>query len=153
MDWYGFTRKYVWDESKTPYFTPVARLNRSQAHKELFFYSFMLALLFGMVLMGALKELRSADVTMGTLAWAVYALLMIGAAVLLSWRKSSTAAVLCASAPLAVLAHFFISGFQPGQGVFDKVLLFGFLLLWLRYVWRTLNITRAYPDLPPPETD
>ena len=147
MDWYGFTRKYVWDESKTPYFTSVAQLNRVQAHKELFFYAFMLALLFGMVFMGALKALIGTAHT-GALVWAVYALLIICSAVWLSWRKSSSAAWMCATAPLSVLAHFAVSGFQPGQGVFDKVLLLGFVLLWLRYAWRTLRIARAYPDLP-----
>jgi hypothetical protein len=31
MDWEKQFKKYVWDDDKTPYFTPVSRLNRRQA--------------------------------------------------------------------------------------------------------------------------
>lgn len=31
MDWEKHFKKYVWDDDKTPYFTPVLKLNRRQA--------------------------------------------------------------------------------------------------------------------------
>jgi hypothetical protein len=88
---------------------------------------------------------------LASLGWLAYALLVIVAAVDLIWRKSLLAALVCASAPLAVLVHFAINGFHAEFGLVDKLLLTGFVLLWLRYVWRTLRIARSYPQLPAAE--
>ena len=147
MDWYTFVRKYVWDDTRTPYFTSAARLSRSQAHKELFFYVSLLAMLFVMVFVGAFIDLMH-NFHFTSLGWFVYALVVLGAAVWLGLRKSLRAALLCASAPLAVLVHFAFNGFHPNLGALDKLLLLGFVILWLRYAWRTLAIAKVYTNLP-----
>ena len=46
MGWYEYVRKYVWDDEKTPYFTGVAKLSRTQADKEIFAYAVLAGFLF-----------------------------------------------------------------------------------------------------------
>ena len=33
MSWDKYVKKYVWDDDKTPYFTPAQKLNKSQADR------------------------------------------------------------------------------------------------------------------------
>jgi len=43
----NFLKRYVWDPETTPYFTAIAKLSRSQADSELFFFAIMASVLFG----------------------------------------------------------------------------------------------------------
>lgn len=54
MNLYAFFRKYVWDENKTPYFIPVARLSRTQARNELFTVAVLLAMFTLVIAVAAL---------------------------------------------------------------------------------------------------
>ena len=46
MSWDKQFRKYVWDADKTPYFTPVSKLNRRQAGNESYIYTLFIGTLF-----------------------------------------------------------------------------------------------------------
>jgi Flp pilus assembly protein protease CpaA len=59
------------------------------------------------------------------------------------------AAAYCATGPVAGLLYCLYFGFHPNiVGAGDKVLIVVLLLLWARYNFRVLAITRGFPDMP-----
>ena len=48
-NWEKWTKKYVWDENKTPFFIPVDKLTKLQAGKELFLYVVFVGTPFGLI--------------------------------------------------------------------------------------------------------
>ena len=103
LNWEKFVKRYVWNDERTPYLTRVANLTRVQAHYELFGYSLLMSVLFGvlsvMTLSGKLPHGGAAIVP-------VYAFTVCCAAVILGFTRHPWAALWCAGAPLAVLAYF-----------------------------------------------
>ena len=45
MSWEKLTKKYVWNDAKTPYFVRVASMNQAQAGYEILAYAIFLAVL------------------------------------------------------------------------------------------------------------
>ena len=62
--------------------------------------------------------------------------------------KSSAAAYVCASAPLAALLYFFLKGFPSGLGTIDKWVLVAVALGLLGYSIRVVTMAKAYPNMP-----
>ena len=151
LDWVSLFKRYVGDDIKTPYFVPVGRFTRVQARNEIFVYTLFMGVLFGVIGVAALSPtLPHGD----TLSVSLYAFLIVGAAVVFGVSKHPAAAAICASAPVAALIYFVAFGFHPSAGPADKVLQVVFALLWLRYSWRILQITRAWPTMrEAPEQD
>ncbi len=145
MSWDKFVKKYVWDDTKTPYFVRVAKLNKVQAGYELFSYSLFLAILFGVISVVTLSDQapqgRSEVVS-------IYAFCVVCGAIVLGMTKSSAAALVCASAPLAALLYFFLKGFPSGLGMIDHWVLVAAALGLLFYSLRVVAIAKAYPDMP-----
>ncbi len=148
MDWEKHFKKYVWDDDKTPYFTPVAKLNRSQASNEITIYALFIGTLFCVVTVlantGALPHGRS-------FAVALYAFTMVCAAVVFGFSKHYLAAWYCGLAPVAALVYFFLFGFHPNSGTIDHVLILVLVGLWLRYSWRVIAIGKHFEDMPEPD--
>jgi len=151
LDWVGLFKRYVGDNIKTPYFVAVGRLSRLQAKNELFVYTLFLGVLFGVIGIASLSPtLPHGD----TLAVSLYAFLVAGSALVFGISKHPAAAAICASAPVGVLMYFVMFGFHPNAATGDKILQMIIVLLWLRYSWRILQITRAYPTMrEAPERD
>ncbi|MCL4767036.1 MAG: hypothetical protein KJZ80_12425 [Hyphomicrobiaceae bacterium] len=145
LDWEKLFKRYVLDDERTPYFVAPSRMTRVQARHELFLYSLFTGILFAAV---GIASLSSELPHKGALAVPLYALSMVWSAIALGITRSALAAAWCASAPVGVLVYFVLFGFHPNLGPWDKVLLFGFVVLWLRYGWRVLAIVRAHPDRP-----
>jgi hypothetical protein len=145
LDWESLVRRYVYNPAKTPYFTAVSRLSRSQARSELFVYTLFLVILMGVIGVAALSPTLPHG---GAIGVPVYALSVAIVAVVLGLTKHVAAAAFCATAPVAALLYFVLYGFQRDLGTGDRIVLVVIVLLWLRYAWRTLQIARAYPDLP-----
>ena len=144
-----YFRKYVWDDERTPYLVPVARLTRRQAEYEMLFYAVFSGVLFALVAVVALsKHLPHGDLQ----GVSLFAFTQVCAALLLGVSASAWAALYCASAPIAALLYFALFGFHPNLGGGDKVLLVLAMLLWFRYCWRLLAVARAYPSLPNPSS-
>jgi hypothetical protein len=145
MDLFGYFRKYVWNEEKTPYLTPVGRLTQTQARNELFTYSVLMAAFFLVVGMAALL---GATFVAGSLTVTLYSFTLCSAAVALAATRHRVAALICATAPPAVLLYLVINGFSPQFHAVDKVLISAVLMaLWI-YTFRVIRIAWAYPDLP-----
>jgi hypothetical protein len=147
MDWEKHFKKYVWNDDKTPYFTPVAKLNRSQAGNEITIYAVFIGTLFCVVAVlantGALPHGRS-------FAVALYAFTMVCAAIVFGFTKHYSAAWYCGLAPVAALIYFFLFGFHPSSGTVDHVVILVIVGLWLRYSWRVITIGKHYEDMPEP---
>ena len=140
-----YFKKYIWDDERTPYFVPVARMTRRQADYELFAYAVFSGVLFAMVTGGALL---SQDPQIRSDAVAVYGFSVVCATIIFGFTKAVHAAWYCALAPLIALLYFFLYGFHPNLSTIDHVVLIGFGLIWLRYSLRVVAITRAYGGLP-----
>ena len=149
LDWVALFKRYVGDDIKTPYFFPVGRLTRLQARYELFVYTLFLGVLFGVVGVASLSPTLPHGDTLGV---SLYAFLVAGAAIVFGFSKHPAAAAVCASAPVGVLIYFTLFGFHPNAATGDKFLQVIIALLWLRYSWRILQITRAYPTMPERDT-
>ena len=146
LDWEKLFKRYVFDDTKTPYFVAVGRLTQTQARYELFVYTLFMSVLFGVLAVASIStELPHG----GALGVPVYAGSVACAAVLLGFTRHAWVAAYCACAPVAALLYFALFGFHPNLGPWDKALLVVIVLLWLRYSWRVLMIVRAYPDMPP----
>ena len=146
LDWEKMFKRYVFDDVRTPYFTPAVRLTQTQARYELFVYTIFLGMLFAVLSIASL----SPDLPhRGALGVSAYALSIVCAAVAFGVGRHPWAAAYCASAPLAALLYFILYGFHPNLGTSDKVLLTVVVLIWLLYSRRVLAIVRTYPDMPP----
>ncbi len=145
MSWDKFVKRYVWDDTKTPYFVRVAKLTKVQAGYELFSYSLFLAILFAVISVVSLSDQAPqgrSDVV------SLYAFCVVCGAIVLGMTKSSAAAHVCASAPLAALLYFFLEGFPPGLGEIDKWVLIAAALGLLGYSLRVVAMAKSYPNMP-----
>ncbi len=145
MSWDKFVKRYVWDDVKTPYFVRVAKLTKVQARYEIFSYSLFLAILFAVISVVSLSDQAPqgrSDVV------SIYAFCVVCGAIVLAMTKSSAAAHVCASAPLAALLYFFLEGFPSGLATVDKWVLVAVALGLLGYSIRVVTMAKAYPNMP-----
>lgn len=144
MDFDKYLRKYVWDDEKTPYFTPSAQLTRRQAHYELLAYTVFLGLLFtalSMVfLVGAAGQPRS-------FAGALFCFSMLCTAIILAFTRHPYAALYASTAPVAAALLLLAQGMRPHWGTLDVVVIALFLAAWLRYALRVVAIARRFDDM------
>lgn len=150
LDWVGLFKRYVGNETKTPYFVAVGRLSRSQANNEIFVYALCLGVLFGVIGLVSLSPMLPHG---DTLSVSLYAFLAAGAAAVFGFTKHPVAAAVCATTPVAALIYFTLFGFHPSSATGDKILQLCIVMLWLRYTWRILQIARLYPKMEDPSTD
>jgi hypothetical protein len=139
-----FFRKYVWDDERTPYLVPVARMTRRQIEYEVRFYAVFTGVLFVLVSLASLSNSLPHGDARGV---SLFAFTQGCAALLLGVTRSAWAALYCASAPLAALAYFALFGFHASLGAMDKMALLAVMVLWVVYCRRLLAITRAYAGL------
>lgn len=107
--WEKYVKKYVWDDDKTPYFIAVSALKRDQADKEIFLYSFFLAIPATLIVAVIVSTLSSGDFSNVTLG--LFAASILAGAAYLNIRKNTRAAFLLISAPIVILVHFAVNGF------------------------------------------
>ncbi len=146
MDFHQFLKKYVWDDTKTPYLVSPDRLNKIQADREIFLYAFFLAILFGLVTVVLFAETRL-DVNYRAIWKATFSLSLLCSAIILGIAKHRMAALYCLTAPVAALLYVLNGGLKTDLDPFGKFLFFAFTALWLWYAWRVVAIARAYPHM------
>jgi len=145
MDLDKYFKKYVWDDERTPYFVPVSRLTRRQAGYEILFYALFVGVLCAGISLASLSDKLPHG---GAAIVSIYAFTVVCAALLLGMSRHPSAALWCASPPVAALAYFAIYGFHPNLGPTDKVLLVVVMVAWVAYARRLLAVARAYTSLP-----
>lgn len=107
--WEKYVKKYVWDDDKTPYFIAVSDLKRDQADKEIFLYSFFLAIPATLIVAVIVSTLSSGD--FGNVTLGLFAASILAGAAYLNIRKNTSAAFFLISAPIVILVHFAVNGF------------------------------------------
>ena len=144
-----YFRKYVWDDEKTPYLTPVGSLTRRQADYEVQIYSLFLGVFFavvGLISISGGPEGRSMGV-------AFYGFTVVCAAALFIILKSYSAALYLSATPAVALVYVFLYGLGSERALVDTIIVAVILLLLLRYSFRIVAIARVYGELPPAEPD
>lgn len=141
----NFLKRYVWDDETTPYFTRVAKLSRSQADSELFFFAIMFAILFGVGTFASITGQAPYGVSNNA---AIYCFTIVAGAVLVGTVKNVYAAIYVASAPVAVILALIFFGFPGKMVLIDQIVLIVIDLALLRYMWRVITICRVYKLLP-----
>ena len=150
MGWEDFTKKYAWDESKTPYLVRVKKLTQNQARKEIFAYVFFLAVIFAVITLISLADPRMREDYAAVTA-TFHAFSLFGTAIYFGVTKHPYAAIYCVTAPVAAFLIVINKETHPDMETLEKVVAFGFMLLWLRYSLRVVSIARAYPSMPQAE--
>ncbi len=147
MDWHHYVKKYVWDTNKTPYFVPVPRLTRIQAHNEIFIYALFVGVPAMLVTVATTTSVLDSGSSTAAM-FAIYALTLGIAAGLLHVRKHTLAAYYTMSLPLALLAYLYLRQQHTDVALFDTLVLVAVMLGWLRYLYRVTKICEAYGDMP-----
>ncbi len=148
LDWESLFKRYVWDSQRTPYFTPVARLNRVQADYEVLAFCLFFGILFAVVAPGALTD----EALFGrSPALGLYAFSVVAAAVVFNYTKLRAAAIYLAAAPLACLIFIIVYGFGGERVRPDTLIAGAIVIVLLLYAPRLIAIARAYPTMPPGE--
>jgi hypothetical protein len=142
VSWEKLIKRYIWDDERTPYLVPAARMTRKQADHEIFAYTIFLGVLLFVVCLAALPHRGTSELL------AVYAFSAIVATVVLGVTKHVYAAWYCGTIPLALLGFLLLYGFPASLAAIDHFVLIVLALLWLRYAYRVVGIARAYPAMP-----
>lgn len=141
MSWEKLFKRYIWDDDRTPYFVPAARMTKKQADYEMFAYTVFLGVLLSTVSLAALAHGGRSDIIV------LYGFSAIVSTVILGLTKHPYAACYCGAVPVVFLLYLLIYGFPAGLAAIDHFVLIVFALIWLRYAIRIMSIARAYPVL------
>ena len=145
-NWEKWTKKYVWDDEKTPFFISIEKLTKLQAKKELFLYLLFVGTPFGLIGFMSLAGITRGE-HLGYLFLLIYSVTIMISLYFLSATKSSYAAFYSATAPLVLFLFLLIDGFPPKLDEVGQSALLVFLLLWLRYAMRIIRICRRFPNM------
>ena len=145
MSWDKYLKRYVWDDDKTPYFVPVARMTQAQANSEIFAFALFLVVLFSVVSVVSLSDAAPSGRSYGV---SMYAFSVVCGAVVLGATRQYPAALYCSAAPAATLGYFVLYGFPPNLRLADEALLLVVTVALLRYGLRVAAITKGYEDMP-----
>lgn len=146
MNWETFIKRYIWDDERTPYLVPAARLTRRQADYEIFAYTLFLGILYGLIAIVALAPIGGGRSEL----IALYAFSVVCATLVFGIMKSVPAGLWCAASSLLGAVIYVATGFGGNLGWIDHALIVGFLAIWLRYSLRIGSLARLYPNLPGP---
>jgi hypothetical protein len=140
-DWPSFLRRYVWDETKTPYFTATHKLTREQADSELLIWSGFVAV-FGCVLAMALLsgKLPGGPAPVAG-AWAT---VVVCAAIIMGVTKLPAAAAICTSGPALLAIKTVGAGVRQGQSQAETIVMCVLFLLFFAYALRAMRICQRY---------
>lgn len=145
-NWEKWTKKYVWDENKTPFFISVDKLTKLQAKKEIFLYLVFVATPFALIAYLSLAAIAREESVVYLLVLA-YSVSILISLVYVNAIKHQYAAFYSATAPLAILLHLVVEGFPSKLHEIEQAMLLIFLLLWLRYTMRIIRITKRFPEM------
>jgi len=148
VGWYNFIKRYVWDDSRTPYLIKPINLNRYQADKELYIYALFLTILFSTAAFFFLLKYRSSGFGEFLLG-GVFSLLVVGCAILLTREKITGAAWLLTGAPVSAFFYVFFDGLPREITFLEKMLLLVICALWAVYSRRVIRICQHYGDYAP----
>jgi len=142
VNWEKLFKRYIWDDNRTPYFVPAARMTSKQADYEVFAYTIFLGSLLTILCLVALSSAARSEAAL------LYLFTAIVSTVVLGVTKHLYAAYYCGVAPAVLLLYLAFYGFPAHLAAIDHFVLIVFALVWLRYAYRIVTIAKAYPDMP-----
>ena len=145
-NWEKWTKKYVWDDDKTPFFISVEKLTKLQAKRELFLYLLFVGTPFGLIGFLSLAGMTRGE-HLGYLLLLFYSITIFISLYLIFGTKSSYAAFYSATAPLVLFFFLLFDGFPPKLHEVGQSALLVFLLLWFRYAMRIIRICKRFPNM------
>jgi hypothetical protein len=141
VNWEKLFKRYIWDDERTPYLVPAARMTRKQADYEVFAYTVFLGILLSVISLAALAHGGRSDIIV------LYGFSATVGTVILGVTKHPYAAYYCGAAPVVFLSYLLIYGFPARLAAIDHLVLIAFALIWLRYAFRIVSIAKVYQDL------
>ena len=145
-NWEKWTKKYVWDTDKTPFFIAIDNLTKLQAKRELFLYIIFVGTPFGVLAFISLIAISRTQ-NFGYLVYLIYSITILSALYLLITTKNQYSAFYVATAPIALILHLYINGFPSKLHEIEECVLLVFLLLWLKYGMRIIRMTKHFPEM------
>ena len=145
-NWEKWTKKYVWDDDKTPFFISVEKLTKLQAKKELFLYLLFVGTPFGLIGFLSLAGMTRGE-HLGYLLLLFYSVTIFISLYFIFGTKSSHAAFYSATAPLVLFFFLLFDRFPPKLHEVGQGALLVFLLLWFRYAMRIIRICKRFPNM------
>jgi hypothetical protein len=145
--WFYGVKKYIWHEEKTPFHLSPSKMNKKQAHNELFIFASFEGVIALMLVYGILNHFNKTGDS-SYIPAIVYCLMLLGTLYFLIKHKPFWAGCFCLTPPLVVLGLLFFLGFHPNNGSFEKMLLGAFLAFWFFYSVRIFDICRNFSKLP-----
>ena len=145
-NWEKWTKKYVWDDEKTPFFVPVDKLTKLQAKKELFLYIIFVGTPIGLLGFVSLAAVTRQE-NIGYLLFLIYAMSILASLYFLHTSKNQYAAFYSATVPIVLLLHLIVNGFPSKLHEIEQGLFLVFLLLWLRYAMRIVRMVKQFPEM------
>ena len=140
-----FLKRYVWDEEKTPYFTPASKLNKRQASYESLAYAVFAGSLFTAV---GLISMSGAGEQGREVGPALFSFSFVCAAIIFGMTRHYISALWLSTAPIAAITYFIFYGLKPKWAVIDQVVVLAFVGVWILYSLRVVAIGRHYENMP-----
>ena len=144
--WFSFAKKYLWHEKKTPFHLLPSQMSKLQASNELKLFAIFEGVVTGMIVFGIYSHFHATGET-NLFPGLIYCLFLLFALFILVKHKYLISAIFCVTPPLVVFGIIIFFGFHPNNGLFEKVILTGFLVFIFLYSIRIFEICRCFHNL------
>ncbi len=144
--WFSFAKKYLWHEEKTPFHLLPSQMSKLQASNELKLFAIFEGVVTGMIVFGIYSHFHATGET-NLFPGLIYCLFLLFALFILVKHKYLISAIFCVTPPLVVFGIIIFFGFHPNNGLFEKVILTGFLVFIFLYSIRIFEICRCFHNL------
>ena len=144
--WFSFAKKYLWHEEKTPFHLSPSQMSKLQASNELKLFSIFEGIIAGMMVFGIYSHFHATGET-NLFPGLIYCLFLLFALFILVKHKYLISAIFCVTPPLVVFGIIIFFGFHPNNGLFEKIILTGFLVFIFLYSIRIFEICRCFHNL------
>ena len=143
---FSFAKKYLWHEEKTPFHLSPSQMSKLQASNELKLFAIFEGVVTGMIVFGIYSHFHATGET-NLFPGLIYCLFLLFALFILVRHKYLISAIFCVTPPLVVFGIIIFFGFHPNNGLFEKVILTGFLVFIFLYSIRIFEICRCFHNL------
>ena len=144
--WFSFAIKYLWHEEKTPFHLLPSQMSKLQASNELKLFAIFEGVVTGMIVFGIYSHFHATGET-NLFPGLIYCLFLLFALFILVKHKYLISAIFCVTPPLVIFGIIIFFGFHPNNGLFEKVILTGFLVFIFLYSIRIFEICRCFHNL------
>ena len=121
-------------------------MSKLQASNELKLFAIFEGVVTGMIVFGIYSHFHATGET-NLFPGLIYCLFLLFALFILVKHKYLISAIFCVTPPLVIFGIIIFFGFHPNNGLFEKVILTGFLVFIFLYSIRIFEICRCFHNL------